>query len=142
MERHFHRHVDGQRRKHQQPSIDITHFTSGEEIFGIAVENTTIASAISADSAATLASTGLGTYTGNYSADNGMVDMTFGSVDVTYFIDTLTFGDSSVWEMQSGGLTFTGATYGDTLYARDGHNDTHLAQAVAKPLLEAPATPP
>jgi len=116
-------------------AIDITHFTSGQELFGIAVEDTTIASAISADSGATLTSTGLGDYTGNYSAGNGMESMTFGSVDVTYFLETLTLGGGTVWDMQSGGLTFTSATSGDTLYARDGHNDTLLAQASSETLI-------
>ena len=102
-------------------SFSIPHFTAGVEIIGYAVMNDS-----TFDTFAPYLTSLSATSAGNYSALFSGGSLVVTSVDVTYFFEQMGFSDGTVWNLQTGGTTFTGSD-GQTLYARDAFNDTLVA---------------
>jgi len=106
-------------------SFVIPDFTGGKTIYGIATLGNTLYDEL-APNATGLTSSSSGNYSGTFATPGGPTIST-SSFGLTYYLEQMGFSDNTVWNMQSGGLTFTSAVDSQYLYARDGHNDTLVA---------------
>jgi Ca2+-binding RTX toxin-like protein len=104
-------------------SFTINDFETGKEISGVAVLNEQVHQAVQTGDSSSLVATGIGAFTGDYAGGDVYSLIDFGSVDVTYFFESLkTLGDGHVFDMQDT-VTFTGTSGGESLMGLDNRGD-------------------
>jgi trimeric autotransporter adhesin len=103
--------------------FNIPNYVSGKEISGIAVWDTILDDAARSAGIDSLTPGSAGHYEINYHHDFGYFWNGVSSVDVTYWLETMAFGDGTVWNMQADGVTFTGTSSSDVLEGRNEQGD-------------------
>ena len=106
----------------ENKSFTIPYFTEGKTIYGFGIYGNSNYDAL-ASNITSISSSSQGSYTADFSSGS----FTLSSMSVTYYLEAMGFSDGTVWNMQSGPLTFTAAVYDQHLYARDGYSDTLVA---------------
>ena len=99
-------------------SHTIQNFEAGKHLTGLAFYDASTHAYVQADGSATLASTGQGQFQGSYSTP---YSFSSGFVEVTYFLQTVNVGGTSI-NMQAA-MTLTGTDTGEVLYGLNTRGD-------------------